>query len=259
MESEEIVDCNKIRKIFCLQKKKNLLQRNVKRLQNEKSFSISELRPCRSEQNKLFYHSSHTSNTTSASLHVRLCLFLFEFFLFIYFTANVLHMKSFVFSIIKKNKKQYKIHSIAHNKSIALFQGTDETSKFSPDATASLQEEPSGRVQEWPWGSRGGGRGQWAGSRRRLIFYLLVGRDTKLISFLFETTLAGFQDVGAVCLTTVGLFVFALCLEFLIVFIWSSFFLFFFTLQSVQWEADSGWLSGRKRKKFPCSFYMTII
>lgn len=114
-----------------LAKKNKLIARNVKRLQNEKSFSISELRPWGSELNKLFFHSSHTSNTTSASLHVRLCLFLFEFFLFIFFTSNVLHMKSFVFSIIKKNKKkQYKIHSIAHNKSIALFQGTDETSSF---------------------------------------------------------------------------------------------------------------------------------
>lgn len=99
----------------------NLLQRNVKRLQNEKLFSISELRPWGSEQNKFFYHSSCPSVSV------------FIWVLFIYFfTSNVLHMKSFVFSIIKKTKKkkQYKIHSIAHNKSIALFQGTDETSSF---------------------------------------------------------------------------------------------------------------------------------
>lgn len=46
--------------------------------------------------------------------------------------------------------------------------------------------------------------GQWAGSKCRLVFYLLVGRDMRLRSFLVETTLAGFQDVGAVRLTCVG-------------------------------------------------------
>lgn len=73
-----------LKKIFCCQKRKNVLQRNVKRLQNKGSFSISELRLWGSEHNEMFYRSPHTRNTTSASLHLRLCLFLFEFFLFFF-------------------------------------------------------------------------------------------------------------------------------------------------------------------------------
>lgn len=91
-------------------------------------------------------------------------------------------MKSSVFSILLKI---YKIHSIAHNKSIALFQGTDETLFFFFSGCYSVTTggvvRPCAGVTKEVVLSVGGVKASVAAH-----FYLLVGFDTRLKRFLIK-------------------------------------------------------------------------